>query len=166
MAQAPVAAQTSALPPVAQAQEAQQQIAELLRRYAHATDLIAADSAANEADVEATYRRIFTADAKIGVRGQMSVSGPAAWLELVKASTGALRGSQHMLGSQVVEVGRLPNAEGLGGEATITSYLQATRVGADGDVSRVLGTYLATASHSAESGWQIAELMLEVLALD
>ncbi len=145
---------------------ARQEIAQLQRLYAQATDLIAADSEANEAAVAATYRRIFTTDARIGVRGQMSVSGHLAWLEFVKTSLSALRSTQHLIGSQVVEINSLPNLQGVGGEAVMTSYLQATQVGADGDLSRVTGTYFATATHTPEAGWQLAEMILEVLAVD
>ena len=153
-------------PPAEQRWLAQQEIQELMRLYAQATDLIAADSSANEAQVESIYRRIFTEDAPIGVRGQMSVSGPSAWLEFVKASSSALRGTQHLIGSQIVEIKSLPNAEGHGGEAAMTSYLHATRVGAGGEISRVVGTYFATVTHAPETGWQLSELTLELLAID
>ncbi len=161
-----VAAQESTEPKAEERRLARQEIAELLHQYALATDLIAADSAANEAQVESTYRRVFTADAQIGVRGQMSVSGPMAWIEVVKASSTALRGTQHLIGTQVVEIQRLPDAKGVGGQATMTSYLQATRVGAGGELSRVVGTYFSTATHAPGSGWQLSKLTLELLAVD
>ena len=153
-------------PPAEQQWLARQEIAQLQRLYAQATDLIAADSEANEAAVAATYRRIFTTDAQIGVRGQMSVSGHLAWLEFVKTSLSAQRCTQHLIGSQVVEINSLPNLQGVGGEAVMTSYLHATQVGADGDLSRVTGTYFSTATHTPEAGWQLAEMMLEILAVD
>ncbi len=140
--------------------------------YAQATDLIAADPAANEAEVEATYLRLFTADAHIGVRGQMSVNGPLAWLEFVITSLSTLRGTQHLIGSQVVEINSLPNLQGVGGEAVMTSYLHATQVGADGELSRTIGTYFSTATYMPdmpdmpEAGWQFSEMMLELLAVD
>ena len=145
---------------------ARQEIAQLQRLYAQATDLIAADPEANEAAVEATYLQIFTADAQFGVRGQMSASGPLAWLEFVKTSLSALRGTQHLIGSQVVEINSLPDLQGVGGAAVMTSYLHATQVGAGGEVSRVTGTYFSIATHTPEAGWQISEMMLEVLAVD
>jgi hypothetical protein len=96
----------------------------------------------------------------------MSASGPLAWLEFVKTSLSALRGTQHLIGSQVVEINSLPDLQGVGGAAVMTSYLLATQVGAGGEVSRVTGTYFSTATHTSEAGWQISEMMLEVLAVD
>lgn len=165
-AQSSTAQQAEERPPAEERWLAQQEIQELMRLYAQATDLIAADSSANEAQVESTYRRIFTEDAAIGVRAQMSVSGPSAWLEFVKASSSTLRGTQHLIGSQVVEIKSLPNAEGHGGEAAMTSYLAATRVGVGGEISRVVGTYFATATYTPGTGWQLSELTLELLAMD
>ena len=109
---------------------------------------------------------MFTENARIGVRGQMSVEGPLAWLAVVKGSLGAMRGTQHLIGSQMVEIEQLPNAEGVGGQATLRSYLQATQVSATGQLSRVVGTYFATAAHSPDKGWQLSELTLELLAID
>ena len=143
---------------------AQQEIQTLLPRYAHASDLISADSEANAKTVGAEYRSLFTQDAKIGIRGQMSVSGPMAWLAVVSASLGPMRGTQHMIGSQVIDIERLASQGG--GVATLTSYLQSTQVAASGELSRVIGTYFAKVIHSPESGWQLAELSLQLLAID
>jgi hypothetical protein len=55
---------------------AKQEIAVLQRRYAQATDMIAADRAANEAEVEAIYKSIFTEDADMGVLDRLTLDGP------------------------------------------------------------------------------------------
>jgi hypothetical protein len=147
-------------------QTAQQEIAELQQLYAHATDLIAADAAAYEAEVRSTYLKIFTEDARIGVGDQLVLLGPLAWLEFVKTSANSMQSTQHLIGNQVVEIQRLPSPEGIGGEASMTSALHATLVGADGELSTVEGTYFATATHTPESGWQLTEMKLEAVAAE
>jgi hypothetical protein len=142
---------------------AKQEIAALQRRYAQATDMIAADSAANEAKVVSIYRQIFTEGAEMGVMNRLTLKGPMKWLEMVKESFAPLTGAQHMIGSQVIEIQSLPDQTGRGGAATMRSYLQATHVNADGTLERILGTYLATAVSLPDSGWRLSKMTLELL---
>ncbi|MEM7015713.1 MAG: nuclear transport factor 2 family protein [Pseudomonadota bacterium] len=143
---------------------AKQEIAELQRRYAQATDMIAADSKGNEAKVAAIYQKIFTKDSKLGVLNQLTLDGPTPWLELVKTTFVPLRGAQHMIGSQVVEIESLPDQQGKGGKAKMRSYLQATHVNSDDSLEIILGTYISTVTYQPGVGWQISEMMLELLS--
>jgi SnoaL-like domain len=145
---------------------AKQEIAVLQRRYAQATDMIAADRTANEAEVEVIYKSIFTEDAEMGVLDRLTLDGPMKWLELVKAKFVPLDNAQHLIGSQVVEIESLPDDEGLGGSATMRSYVQATHVNSDGTLERVLGTYHSAAIYVPESGWRLSKMVLELLSTE
>jgi len=145
---------------------AKQEIAVLQRRYAQATDMIAADRVANEAKVVAIYQQIFTEDAEMGVLDRLTLDGPMKWLELVKAKFVPLDNAQHLIGSQVVEIDSLPDHKGLGGAATMRSYVQATHVNSDGTLERVLGTYHSSAIYVPDSGWRLSKMMLELLSTE
>jgi hypothetical protein len=145
---------------------AKQEIAVLQRRYAQATDMIAADSAGNEAKVVSIYQKIFTEDAEMGVLDQLTLEGPMLWLELVKTTFVPLSNAQHMIGSQVVELESLPDEKGHGGAATMRSYLQATHVNNDGTLERVLGTYISTAIYRPGTGWKLSKMTLEILSTE
>lgn len=145
---------------------AKQEIAELQRLYGQATDLITRDTPGNAARCDAAYQRIFTPDATIGVGGQPAVTGPSAWLEIVKATQSKLVASQHLIGTQVVRVEQLPDARGGGGKASMTSYLMATQIGADGRWTTIVGTYTAQVVHTADLGWQIAGMRLALTGVD
>jgi hypothetical protein len=145
---------------------AKQDIAVLQRRYAQATDMIAADSAGNEARVVSIYQTIFTEDAEMGVLDQLTLEGPMLWLELVKTTFVPLSNAQHMIGSQVVELESLPDEKGHGGAATMRSYVQATHVNNDGTLERVLGTYISTAIYLPDSGWKLSKMTLEILSTE
>ncbi|MFT6955379.1 MAG: hypothetical protein ACJAYC_000372 [Halieaceae bacterium] len=145
---------------------AKQDIAVLQRRYAQATDMIAADSAGNEAKVVSIYQTIFTEDAEMGVLDQLTLEGPMLWLELVKTTFVPLSNAQHMIGSQVVEIQSLPDEQGHGGAATMRSYVQATHVNKDGTLERVLGTYISTAIYLPDSGWKLSKMTLEILSTE
>jgi hypothetical protein len=145
---------------------AKQEIAVLQRRYAQATDMIAADGTANEEKVISIYQDIFTEDAEMGVLDRLTLTGPMKWLEMVKEKFVPLNSAQHLIGSQVVELQSLPDQAGRGGAATMRSYLQATHVNADGTLERVLGTYLSSAIYLPDSGWRLSKMTLELLSTE
>jgi len=145
---------------------AKQEIAVLQRRYAQATDMIAADRVANEPKVVAIYQQIFTEDAEMGVLDRLTLDGPMKWLELVKTKFVPLDNAQHLIGSQVVEIDSLPDHKGLGGAATMRSYVQATHVNSNGTLERVLGTYHSAAIYAPESGWRLSKMVLELLSTE
>ena len=138
---------------------AERQIENLLIHYAHATDALTRGAADRSATLEA-YQAIFTDAATIGLKDQMSFPSPEAWLDFVAASTAGLADSQHLIGSQAIGW-----RESNKNEASLTSYLQATRVAKDGAVSRVVGTYRARAVLENDT-WQLDELILDLMVMD
>lgn len=145
---------------------ARQEIAELQRRYAQATDMMAGGDAANAKKVAALYRQIFTEDAPMSVKNQFTLEGPMQWLELVQDRLGSLESAQHLIGSQLVEIQSLPNQKGDGGAATMRSYLQATHIEKDGTLERVLGIYHAEAVYLGSAGWRLSKMILEPLSVE
>ncbi|MEQ8861569.1 MAG: nuclear transport factor 2 family protein [Pseudomonadales bacterium] len=144
---------------------AEQEIARLQVRYGQATDLITRENT-DSSRTRAVYRRLFTERAEIGLQDQKHVVGPDAWLAFVEVSQAALQGSQHLIGSLVVEVVELPDPRGAGGRATMTSYLTATQVAPGGAIARIIGTYRAQAVHTPGIGWQLSRMTLSLLAVD
>lgn len=145
---------------------AKEEIAEQRRRYARATDLIAQKTPDAVAEGREIYRRVFTADARIGASGRPAVTGPDAWFDVVVDALAEYGMTQHLIGTQLVEIERLPDAAGLGGRATAISYLQAWHARADGELWLFIGTYHDKAVYTPEIGWQIDEMMLEQVSED
>lgn len=137
----------------------EREIENLLIQYGHATDALTRGEADRAATLEA-YQAIFTDAATIGLKDQMSVPSPEAWLDVVSASSAGLADSQHLIGSQ-----RVVWPDSSSKEAHLTSYLQATRVGKDGAISRVVGTYRARAVLEGDA-WQLDELTLDLMVMD
>jgi hypothetical protein len=144
---------------------AKEEIAELRRRYAKATDLIGLNTSDAIEQGRAIYHRVFTADARIGASGQPRVSGPDAWVDIVAAALDEYQATQHLIGTQLVEIVRLPSADD-GGLATATSYLQAWHAKANGELWLFIGTYHDKARYSPGIGWQIYEMTLEQVSQD
>ena len=144
---------------------AKQEIAELRRLYARATDLIGMVSDESIAEGRAVYHRIFTPDAVIGAAGVEPAIGPDGWVDVVAGALKDYEVTQHLIGTQLVEVDSLPDANGNGGRASMLSYVQAWHSTAD-EVWLFLGTYKDKLTYSTESGWQISEMMLEQTAMD
>jgi hypothetical protein len=139
-------------------------IAELQRRYVRAADrLVGADDPEPSA---AVYRRVFTADARIVVTGQVSATGPEEWLAISRATQAGLRATQHMIGTQVVDVHALPDVDGTGGSATMTSAVQVSQMPEDGGVARLLGTYTSELVHAPGAGWKIDAMTLSISAFE
>lgn len=133
-----------------------QLVGELLARYAWAADHLVGRGEEGLETARRALQEIFTRDAHIEVVGQISVEGPGSWLEIIARSTEGLEATQHLLGLPVVDIDD--------GRATISCPLQATQIGA-GTITRILGTYRATAVRDDSSAWRLARLSLEVLAI-
>lgn len=140
---------------------AKAEITELRNLYARATDAIGRNTPEGIAEGRAIYHRIFTADATIGAAGIDPVTGPDAWVDVVEGALEEYNGTQHLIGSHVVEVKSLPDADGNHGQASMSSYLQAWHSTAQNKLYMFIGTYHDSCVRSADNGWQIAEMHLE-----
>ena len=145
---------------------AKQQIAELRQLYGFATDLIGTADPANVEEGRAIYRRIFAADASIGASGVPSVRGPDAWTDVVLDALKVYEATQHLIGTQRVDVHALPDANGQGGRASMQSYLQAWHAKADGELWTFIGTYHDEATYTPSRGWQIQSMVLKQVSGD
>ncbi|TXS95069.1 nuclear transport factor 2 family protein [Parahaliea aestuarii] len=147
---------------------ARQEIEYLRRQYARATDLIGLNTPEGIAEGRAIYRRIFAADAKIaateGGKTGFSATGPDAWVEVAAKALAVFATTQHMIGTQLVEIHSLPDADGKGGEASMTSYLQAWHDDPGRLVDIFIGTYHDTVRYTPGVGWQIYAMELERVA--
>ena len=145
---------------------ARQEIMELRHAYGMATDLIGSNKDENVAAGLAIYRRIFIADARIGAAGIDPVGGPDAWAGVVRKALAPYAATQHLIGTQQVTDLQMPDPNGVGGSARMTSYLQAWHSTAEGDLWLYMGTYEDELVHGEGSGWQIARMMLHQTAAD
>lgn len=146
---------------------ARQEIEYLRRLYARATDLIGLNTPEAIAEGRGIYRRIFTPDAEITVTVQGEVTlrrnGPDDWVDVVIEALGkTFTGTQHMIGTQLVTIERMPSAEA-SGEASMSSYLQAWH-DTDNAVDTFIGTYHDKVRYTSEKGWQIYRMNLEQVA--
>ena len=107
------------------------------------------------------YHRIFTHTAVIGATGREDVIGPDVWIEVVLDALKVYEKTQHLIGTQLVEVQSLPNPSAAVGSASMSSYLQAWHAKADGELWLFIGSYADQLVYSSEHGWQIARMMLE-----
>ncbi|MDA1073169.1 MAG: nuclear transport factor 2 family protein [Proteobacteria bacterium] len=142
---------------------AKQEIAELRRRYAIATDLIATREPASIEAGRTIYHQIFTPNAQLAAQGVETQTGPEAWLELVLRSLKPYAFTQHLIGTQVVDVHSLPG-QNVAGLALMTSYLNAWHESADHELWTFLGTYEDVVTHTADAGWQIDQMQLVKLS--
>lgn len=147
------------LEPIATA-VAKQQIAELRCLYAKATDLIGTTEPQAVAEGRRIYHQIFRPDAVIGATGRDDVTGPDAWVDVVLDALKVYEKTQHLIGTQLVEVQSLPDGGAATGRASMTSYLQAWHAKADGELWLFIGSYADQLVHSPQQGWQIAKMML------
>ncbi|MEQ8485445.1 MAG: nuclear transport factor 2 family protein [Pseudomonadales bacterium] len=139
---------------------AKQQVAELRQLYGFATDLIGTGGPAGVEEGRAIYRRIFAADARIQAGTSAVVRGPDAWVDFVRDALEPYSATQHLIGTQRVDVAALPDADGRGGRADMQSYVQAWHAKPDGEVWTFIGTYHDEAVHTPEHGWQIQSMQL------
>lgn len=127
----------------------------LQRLYAKATDTI---GLATPESVEAgreIYHRIFADNVEIRTANTgadpLVASGPDAWVDVVYGALKDYTGTQHMIGSQLVEVD--------GDSGVMESYLNAWHKRVDGSVYYFLGTYISTVERTSD-GWHIVDMTL------
>ena len=142
---------------------------EYLRRwYAKATDQIGIATPESIAEGRAIYHRIFTADAQLDAGPDREPQvGPDAWVELVVGALGELGPTQHLIGTQLVEISSLELDDGcnvLAGSASMESYLQAWHEQKDEKVWLFLGTYFDEAVFIPGTGWRIQKMKLQQVA--
>ena len=145
---------------------ARQEIEYLRRWYAKATDLLGVNTPESIAESTKIYHRIFTPDANIKVSGEgarpLNAVGPDAWAEVVNSALKNYVATQHLIGTQIVEIHELSrNATGeiVSGEASMTSYLQAWHAGTE-KLLLVIGTYVDEVRYTQGIGWQIYDMNL------
>lgn len=156
----------------AEAVAARQEIEYLRRWYCRATDLfgLTGNTAAN-AEARRIYQRIFTADAAIQVSGAsarpLQATGPEGWAAVVMQALNDYVVTQHLIGTQIVDLQELTlgrPAEGesaiIAGRASMTSYLQAWHVWPDNRLRVVMGNYLDDVIYVPGTGWQICGMNL------
>ncbi len=160
---APISAQT-ADDEVATA-VARQNIEYLRRQYARATDLIGLNTEQGMAEGLTIYRRVFTDDVEISSTDDgetlLSATGPKAWAEVAAKALEGFDNTQHLIGTQLVQIHSMPDSEGRGGKATMTSYLQAWHDDPDRVLDVFIGTYHDKVRYTPGVGWQIYEMRLE-----
>lgn len=151
---------------------AKQEIAELRCQYAKATDLIGTAQPAAVAEGRRIYHRIFRPEAVIGASGRDDVTGPDAWVDVVLDALKVYEKTQHLIGTQLVEIQHLPRSSpslsaalnAQTGSASMSSYLQAWHAKADGELWLFIGSYSDQVVYSPKHGWQISRMMLEQIS--
>ena len=139
----------------------------LQRWYARATDLLGQDNQDSIDEGGRIYQRIFTPDVDITVSGnrieQRQSSGIDSWLEVVTNALSPLGSTQHLIGTQLVEIEALAvdsdNAI-THGRALMRSYLQAWHDMPDGQIWLFIGTYTSDVRFTPSVGWQIWRMNL------
>lgn len=147
---------------------ARQEIEYLQRWYARATDLIGTNQPDNIEAGREIYHRIFTPDASIQASdptgAYFKVTGPDEWVKVVDGALSVFDSTQHLLGTQIVDIESLPDDDGQGGRASMTSYLQAWHHDPDRVIDIYLGTYSSQVRYTQGVGWQIFDMRLEKVA--
>ena len=148
---------------------ATQNIEYLQRWYARATDLIGTNDPSNIEEGRAIYHRIFTPDVRISASDpkagrEFAAHGPDQWVDVVAGALAVFDSTQHLLGTQIVELESLPDGEGNGGRASMASYLQAWHHDPDRVIDIFLGTYHSKVRYAEGIGWQIYDMRLEKVA--
>jgi hypothetical protein len=145
-----------------------QEVEYLRRWYAKATDLIGVATPQSIAEGRAIYHRIFAQGAQLyaGPESEARV-GPDAWLDLVLEALAELGPTQHLIGTQLVEMKSLEfddSCNMVAGRAYMESYVQAWHELKDDKVWLFLGTYEDDAVYTVGSGWQIERMNLRRVA--
>ncbi|HIE88199.1 MAG TPA: nuclear transport factor 2 family protein [Pseudomonadales bacterium] len=148
--------------------QAIQEIEYLRRWYAKATDQIGIATPESIAEGRAIYHRVFTADAQLDAGPDREPQvGPDAWVDLVLGALGELGPTQHLIGTQLVEIKSLvldDECNVVAGSATMESYLQAWHEQKDEKVWLFLGTYFDDAVFIPGTGWRIEKMILQQVA--
>ena len=145
---------------------ARQEIEQLRRWYAHATDLLGSATEAAREKGRRIYHRIFTADAELSVVGglvPLSAEGPDGWAAVAANALQPYESTQHLIGSQVVTFtsASFDGPQWLTGSATMSSYVQAWHAWPDRRVRLVIGTYEDVVRFDPTHGWQIEQMVLK-----
>ena len=147
---------------------AKHEIEYLQRLYVRATDQIDTNVPENIEAGRAVYHRIFTQDATIRASdpsgAEFRVVGPDEWVKVVDGALSVFDSTQHLLGTQIVELDSLPDADGKGGEGKMSSFLQAWHQDDDRVIDIYLGTYYSKVRYTQGVGWQIYDMRLEKVA--
>ncbi len=147
---------------------AKHEIEYLQRLYARATDQIGTNIPENIEAGRAVYHRIFTPEATIRASdpsgAEFRVVGPDEWVKVVDGALSVFDSTQHLLGTQIVELDSLPDATGSGGEGKMSSFLQAWHQDDDRVIDIYLGTYYSKVRYTQGIGWQICDMRLEKVA--
>ena len=144
-----------------------QDIEYLRRLYARATDRIGENTPESIREGRDTYDKIFTPDVSFQVKGDAPAEdtiGPDAWVKIVVDALGPIDATQHLIGTQLVDIDSIEtDAAGnvIAGEASMTSYLQAWHARANGNVWLFIGTYDDKARYTAGVGWQIYDTTIK-----
>ena len=148
--------------------QAKYEVEYLQRLYARATDQIGTNIPENIEAGRAIYHRIFTPDAAISASDHsgaaFKVVGPDEWVKVVDGALSVFDSTQHLLGTQIVELDSLPDANGAGGEGKMSSYLQAWHQDDDRVIDIYLGTYYSKVRYTQGIGWQIYDMQLVKVA--
>lgn len=144
--------------------QAIQEIEYLKRWYAKATDKIGEATESSIAEGRAIYHQVFDQKAIIRAGGDFEDQiGPDGWVDVVLGALGPLGPTQHLIGTQVVEIEDLKlddECNVVAGTATMESYLQAWHERKDEKVWLFLGTYFDKVSFNPGTGWQIIDMSL------
>ena len=76
------------------------------------------------------------------------------------AALATFSATQHMLGTQLVDIDEMPDGEGCGGGARMQSYLNALHEWPNGNIGIYRGTYFDKVRYTPEVGWQIYDMNL------
>ena len=144
---------------------ATQQIEYLRKKYGLATDLIGSKVPESIEEGRAIYRAIFAPEVKIsasngGEGPTFDAVGADAWVDVVVHALQPFAVTQHLIGTQLVTIDSLPNSEGMGGSASMVSYVQAWHADPGGMVDIFIGTYRDKVAFTPQLGWQIIEMRL------
>lgn len=145
---------------------ATQQIEYLRKQYGLATDLIGSKVPENIEEGRDIYRAIFAPEVKISASNggdgpTFDAVGPDAWVDVVVHALQPFAVTQHLVGTQLVTIDSLPNSDGVGGSASMISYVQAWHADPGGVVDIFIGTYRDKVAFTLQGGWQITETRLE-----
>ena len=144
--------------------QAIQEIEYLRRAYAKATDLLGTGDASAVNQGREIYRRIFSEGARLspGVE-PFSEKGPDAWARVVAETLGPLGPTQHLIGTQLVDISELQldgQCRVMSGRAHMESYVQAWHEMPTAKIWLLLGTYIDEVSYMPGIGWRITAMNL------
>lgn len=158
--------------------QARQEIEYLRRWYCRATDLFGMTGNVDaNAEARRIYHRIFTPDASVQVTGAtakpLSAIGPDGWAAVVMTALNDYVVTQHLVGTQIVDIRDLQIGKDASGQDTIvagtagmTSYLQAWHVWPDNRLRLVMGNYVDEVVVVPGTGWQIRAMNLVHLSAE